>query len=169
MKNARRAQALCIVGNLETGRGLQTAIDKCDVLSAVISDHDSDVFEKMEEHKPVVIVIEDDPGKLDGVKLVQKIRRSAECPNIEIPILLILSRATTGRAIYGSESGANHMLTSPFTADKLWESFEQALNDTRKFVNTEEYVGPERRGMSNKKRGNSSSQFSGKRRRRKDR
>ncbi len=154
MTKTRCAHALCFVGNDETGQVLQTLIERCDVLDAIISDYDCDVFEKMTEVKPVVTVIEDSPGKVDGIELVQKIRRSEDSPNIEIPILLVLSKATGRRAIDGSESGANQILTAPFTSAKLWECFEQTLNDTRKFIVSEEYVGPERRGKSDKKRTN---------------
>jgi len=169
MEKIRCAHALCFVGNKETGKVLQTLIDKCEVLDAVIIDHVCDVFEKMNEINPVVAVIEDAPGKVNGIELVQKIRRSTDCHNIEIPILLVLSYATARRAIEGSESGANQILTAPFTSAKLWECFEQTLNDTRKFVVNEDYVGPERRGISDKKRGNGRAGFTGMGRRRKDR
>jgi len=148
VKKSRCAHALCFVGDDKTGQVLQTLIDKCDVLNAVISDPGCNVFEKMTELKPVITVIEDAPGQVDGIELVQKIRRSEESPNIETPILLILSRATGRRAIDGSESGANQILTAPFTSAKLWECFEQALNDNRKFIVSKDYVGPERRGKT---------------------
>ncbi len=154
MEKARCAHALCFVGNKETGKVLQTLIDRCEVLDAVIADHKVDVFEKLNEINPVVAVIEDAPGKVDGIELIQKIRRSDDSPNIKIPILLILSRATARRAIDGSESGANQILTAPFTPAKLWECFEQTFDDTRRFVVNEEYVGPERRGGSDKNRSN---------------
>ena len=160
------AHALCFVGNTQTGKVLQSLIDRCDVLDAVITDHNCNVFEKMNEINPVVAVIEDAPGKVDGIELVQKIRRSEDSPNIKIPILLVLSYATARRVIEGSESGANQILTVPFTSAKLWECFENTLNDPRKFVVSEEYVGPERRGSGDKKRGNGRSGFAGMGRRR---
>jgi len=165
MEKIRCAHALCFVGNAQTGKVLQSLIDRCDVLDAVIADHNCNVFEKMNEINPVVAVIEDAPGKVDGLELVQKIRRSKDSPNIEIPILLVLSYATSRRAIEGSESGANQILTAPFTSAKLWECFESTLNDPRKFVVSEEYVGPERRGGGDKRRAG----FTGLGRRRKDR
>lgn len=169
MEKPRCASALCFVGNKETGKVLQSLIDRCEVLDAVISNYDCDVIEKLNEINPVVTVIEDAPGKVDGIELVQKIRRSQDYSNIQIPILLVLSRATARRAIDGSESGANQILTAPFTSAKLWESFEQTFNDTRKFVVSEEYVGPERRGGSDKKRSGRNGSFTGMGRRRGER
>ena len=154
MEKTRCAHALCFVGNTQTGKFLQSLIGRCDVLDAVITDHNCNVFEKINEINPVVAVIEDAPGKVDGIVLVQKIRRSESSPNIKIPILLVLNYATARRAIEGSESGANQILTAPFTSAKLWECFENTLNDPRKFVVSEEYVGPERRGGGDKKRSN---------------
>jgi len=168
MEKIRCAHALCFVGNTQTGKVLQSLIDRCDVLDAVIADHNCNVFEKMNEINPVVAVIEDAPGKVDGIELVEKIRRSKDSPNIEIPILLVLSYATARRAIEGAESGANQILTAPFTSAKLWECFEQTLNDTHKFVVNDIYVGPERRGNSDKKRVNSRNGFAGMGRRRGD-
>jgi len=169
MEKTGCAHALCFIGNKETGSVLQSLIDKCDLLDAVITDHDGDVFEKMNEINPVVAVIEDSPGKVDGIDLVQKIRRSEESPNVKIPILLVLSHATARRAIEGSESGANQILTAPFSSAKMWECFEQTFNDTRRFVVSEEYVGPERRNISDKKRGHGLGGIAGRARRRGDR
>lgn len=169
MEKTRRAHALCFVGNKETGKVLQSLIDRCEVLDAVITDHDCNVFEKMNEINPVVAIIEDAPGKVDGLELVQKIRKSEDSPNIKIPILLILSYATSRRAIEGSESGANQILTAPFTSAKLWECFEQTFDDKRKFVVQDDYVGPERRNNSDKKRGNGRAGLTGMGRRRGDR
>lgn len=168
MKNNRCAHALCFVGNTSTGQILKSSIGRSDVLDAVVIEQDDDVFEKLEDVKPVIVVIEDAPGKFDGIDIVHRIRNSKDYSNIEIPIILILSSGTARRAIDGSESGANQILTAPFTSGKLWECFELALNDTRRFVVTDEYTGPERRSDARKIRASSKKEFSGIGRRRED-
>lgn len=142
------AHALCFIGNKETGSTLQALIEQNELLNAVIADQNVNVFDKMREVNPIMALVEDIPGKIDGIKLVYNIRRSQRCPNIHIPTILILNEATTGRVIDSSISGTNQIITAPFSSTKLWECFELALKDNRRFIETEQYVGPERRGKS---------------------
>lgn len=145
MVKSRAARALCLVGSKDLAGIVERAFAQNELLDAVFTEHSGNgLFQAWNEMDPVLAVVEDGE-RLDGVELVRSFRRSGDCPNNRIPILLLINDATHKRVLAASSAGANRILTTPFTMKKCWEQIEETLTDDRPFVVTDKYVGPERR------------------------
>jgi DNA-binding response OmpR family regulator len=80
---------------------------------------------------------------MDGLDLVRWVRRSAPVPSIPIVMLTGYSRVD---AIVGArDAGANLVVKKPLSPQVLFDRLAWMGLGTRKFVETETYVGPDRR------------------------
>lgn len=145
MHDKSKAAVLCAIHSAEVKLLLEAAFQDSALLAAHFIDSPDRMFGEMQQLEPIAVLIEDVEGGFNGVELTRDVRRDPESPNNRMPIVLMLNGATQRKAMDAALSGANYMLSSPFTQQKCWERIEQALTDTREFVVTEMYVGPERR------------------------
>ena len=145
MGGKSQAAVLCAIHSSEVKLLLKSAFEDSTLLIAEFIENPELMFDEMRRLQPIALLVEDVDGGFDGTGLTRDVRRSAASPEKQIPIVLMLNEATQRKAIDASLSGANFMLSSPFTRQKCWERLQQALTDTREFVVTEMYVGPERR------------------------
>ncbi len=150
-----KARVLCIAVSAQLRSALSTLFEASELLEALFVNRPDALFTEMQDSKPILAIIEDIEGTLDGLSIVQSIRRSEQSPNIRLPTLLIFNETTYKRVLAASDAGANHILTAPFTSQECWESIEDTLTDERPFVETKQYVGPERRGPAASKFGGS--------------
>ena len=145
MGGKSQAVVLCAIHSLEVKLLLESAFEDSALLTAEFIENPERMFSEMQRLQPIALLVEDVEGGFNGTELTRDVRRSPATPEQQIPIVLMLNDATQRKAIDASLSGANYMLSSPFTRQKCWERLEQALTDSREFVVTEMYVGPERR------------------------
>ena len=100
-----------------------------------------------------VVLIRDELPTLDAVELCKTVRTSSDSPNIRVPIVLICTDRNLQRTVEASNAGANEVLLFPFNEDKLAQRLLAAYHDRREFVESEFYVGPERRSLKKSKYG----------------
>jgi len=83
---------------------------------------------------------------MDGLDLVRWVRRSAPVPYIPIVVLTGYSRVD---AVVGArDAGANLVVKKPLSPQVLFDRLAWMGLGTRKFIETETYVGPDRRFKS---------------------
>jgi DNA-binding response OmpR family regulator len=83
---------------------------------------------------------------MDGLDLVRWVRRSAPVPYIPIVVLTGYSRVD---AVVGArDAGANLVVKKPLAPQVLFDRLAWMGMGTRKFIETETYVGPDRRFKS---------------------
>ena len=81
----------------------------------------------------------------DGLEMVRQIRKTLPDPLRRIPIVLCTGYSEYDRVIEASEAGIHEMLCKPVTPKELYLKLTNALTSDRVFVETEDYIGPERR------------------------
>lgn len=62
---------------------------------------------------------------MDGIKMVEELRKIAEYATT--PIFVLTSDAASSRAEEGKKAGANAWILKPVKADLLWKAIEKAL------------------------------------------
>jgi DNA-binding response OmpR family regulator len=83
---------------------------------------------------------------MDGLDLVRWVRRSAPVPYVPIVVLTGYSRVD---AVVGArDAGANLVVKKPLSPQVLFDRLAWMGQGSRKFVETETYVGPDRRFKS---------------------
>jgi len=80
-----------------------------------------------------------------GVDLAGKLRKTEKNPNRGIPIVMITGRAEGPVILAARDAGIDEYLIKPLTTAALAQKVDVALNRRRPFVETDAYVGPERR------------------------
>ncbi|WP_349368110.1 response regulator [Salinarimonas sp.] len=83
------------------------------------------------------------PG-LDGIGLTKRLRDRTASPSPFVPILMVTSYAERGRVMKAMRAGVSGYLVKPATPRAFYERLLAICADTRPFVATPHYFGPDR-------------------------
>ncbi|MFC1673393.1 response regulator [Pseudomonadota bacterium] len=81
----------------------------------------------------------------DGVELTQMIRSSDEVIDKYIPIIMMSAHAEEWRVAKARDAGINEFLVKPLTAIKVISHIRAVIEQPRKFVQSRQFFGPDRR------------------------
>jgi DNA-binding response OmpR family regulator len=84
------------------------------------------------------------PGE-DGLSLTRDIRRRRDDPNCTTPILLVSGHTPVAKVLKARDAGANFVVKKPIAPDVLLSRIEWLARNTREFVESAGYSGPDRR------------------------
>lgn len=104
-----------------------------------------DALELMRQ-TPIDIVITDLAMRpIDGLEFTRMVRLAPDSPNPTVPIVLVTAHADRKRVKAARDAGVNSVLVKPLSARNLLHHVNAALTDSRPFVRTSSYFGPQRR------------------------
>ncbi|KKB10957.1 hypothetical protein VE25_15350 [Devosia geojensis] len=92
-----------------------------------------------------VILINDGLAGLDTVEFVRRLRHSAECRNRLTPVVMMAARPDATRIAAARDAGVTEFLRKPFAANHLEARLAVIARAPRPIIETEGYVGPDRR------------------------
>tara|TARA_R110002072_G_scaffold103710_13_gene227529 strand:+ start:2790 stop:3290 length:501 start_codon:yes stop_codon:yes gene_type:complete len=96
--------------------------------------------------QPVDLVITDWKMKpRDGIDLVSSIRSPVSSPSPGLPVIMLTAYDGTDRIRQARRAGVNAFLIKPVTASALASCLRDVLTGDHGYVETDDYVGPERR------------------------
>ena len=95
--------------------------------------------------QPDIVVIDLDLTGMDGLELLQDIRRGGAGIPSDIAILVASAHVDREYVAKAREAGANWILVKPLTFRRLYEGLVKVIMDERPFVEGDVYVGPDRR------------------------
>ncbi|WP_372425665.1 response regulator [Salinarimonas chemoclinalis] len=98
----------------------------------------------MREAPADVVVTDWEMPGLDGIALTKALRDRAASPNAFVPILMLTAYGERGRVMRAMRAGVNGYLVKPVTPRAFYERLLAVLADTRPFVATPHYFGPDR-------------------------
>lgn len=84
-------------------------------------------------------------GDGSGLRLVERIRTGAECPNPTIPVIAVSALAGVPDVAAARDTGVNEFVAKPFTTQTIFDRLERIVEFPRDFLVSSSYVGPERR------------------------
>jgi CheY-like chemotaxis protein len=96
-------------------------------------------------HPDVMVAVVENAENDEGLNLIRFIRRWDKSPNKRIPIVAASPRAELPVVTAVINNGGNEFVVLPASADQLMKKIFSALQSNRPFVETADYVGPERR------------------------
>ncbi len=79
---------------------------------------------------------------LDGADFAHTVRRDEECPNREVPILLITGAPDHHKVMKAKDAGINGILAKPIAPRDLYDRIYTMLAYPRPFIIAPDYVGP---------------------------
>jgi two-component system chemotaxis response regulator CheY len=83
--------------------------------------------------------------QLDGIAMLEFIRRNPNSPNPTIPIIMLTGRAEQVDVALARDYGINEYVIKPFTAKSIYSRLERIVEQPRSFVVAKTFVGPDRR------------------------
>lgn len=96
--------------------------------------------------RPVDLIIVDwKMAPVDGLAFTQMVRRKGDSPNPYIPILMLTAHTEISRVAAARDAGVSGFVKKPISARLLFDRISNVLTDTRMFVRTEGFFGPDRR------------------------
>ena len=81
----------------------------------------------------------------NGVELAQRVRQAEANPNRRMAIIMVTGRAEGPVILAARDAGVDEYLIKPLTTVALCQKIEAVLERRRQFIDTESYVGPDRR------------------------
>lgn len=105
----------------------------------------AEAMEILKEHTIDLLIVDVEMPGVDGLELVHWLRRSGMDPNAFVPIIMTGAHVRKDKVSKARDSGANFLLTKPFSATALLERIVWAARDSRPFLEVGDYFGPDRR------------------------
>lgn len=102
-------------------------------------------YEQFLKYKPDIVITDWLMEPIDGIKLIEKIRKDQNSPSRLVPIILISGYSAAPRVFHARDKGATEFLTKPFTGQDLAKRISHIINKPRDFVHTQDFFGPDRR------------------------
>ncbi len=105
----------------------------------------SEALAAFQEKEIDILLTEWNTHPLDGVRLVQEIRRSELTRIALVPTILLSENSTEEAVKYARDCGVTEFLAKPYTVRSLYKRMEHVIDFPREFIISDEYVGPDRR------------------------
>lgn len=118
-----------------------------EVMGAVNGEQGFDVFC---EESPDLVIADWLMDPVNGIELVEKIRRDSRSPNPFVPVILMTGFSEKRRVEWARDTGVTEFLVKPFTARTLYERIAIIIERPRQFVRAPDFFGPDRRRKSDK-------------------
>jgi CheY-like chemotaxis protein len=118
------------------GFGIQTRYT-CDSAGAAM--------EILKDSTVDLILVDCEMPGMDGHELVRWLRGSRIDPNAYVPVIMTAGHVRKSKVKAVRDCGANFLVTKPFSAASLLERLVWVARDSRPFLETSDYKGPDRR------------------------
>lgn len=92
-----------------------------------------------------LIILDWKMAPIDGLAFTRMIRHDPESPNPYAPILMLTAHTEMSRVAAARDAGVSGFIKKPISTKLLFERITSALTDTRHFVRTGDFFGPDRR------------------------
>lgn len=113
--------------------------------SIYTADNPEDAFDQFCRYKPDLVLTDWQMQPYDGIELIRRIRRDPRSPNKFVPVIMMTGYSHRIRVEMARDVGVTEFLVKPFTAKDLFARIEQLIERPRKFVDTSQFFGPDRR------------------------
>ena len=106
-------------------------------------------YEIFQREKPDLIITDWLLEGMDGITLTDKIRTDPRSQNPYIPIIITTGYRSIPRVETARDTGITEYLVKPFTSKDLYARIVQTIEKPRKFVESGNFFGPDRRRRKN--------------------
>ncbi|HEY8190181.1 MAG TPA: response regulator [Micavibrio sp.] len=138
--------SILVVDDMKPMLHLAVSILKTFGFQHIYQARDADeAFIKFCRFNPDIVLTDWMMGPYDGIELTDKIRNDPKSPNKFVPVILMTGYSARIRVMESRDKGVTEFLVKPFSAKDLYMRIEQLIEKPRKFVDTKQFFGPDRR------------------------
>ncbi len=142
LKNYR---ILVVDADLELAHVLKSMLNEMGFADVQLTRSGKEAISLMQKTAFDFIITEWHTQQLDGIGLLEFVRRSPNSPNPTIPIIMLTGRAEEVDVTLARNYGINEYVIKPFTAKSIYSRLERIIEQPRSFVVAKTFVGPDRR------------------------
>ncbi len=143
--NFKNLSVLLIEDNKGMKDLISSVLDGLGVKNLRMASDGENGFRLFQQENSDIIIADWEMQPVNGIEFTKTARRSSMSPNKMVPIILLTGYAAPQRVKIARDAGVTEYLIKPFTADALIKRITHVINNPRRFVVTETYVGPDRR------------------------
>lgn len=92
-----------------------------------------------------LLIVDSALADCEGYDFIHWLRRSEIEPNCFAPVILVTGHTKPSQIFRGRDAGASFVVRKPVAPPVMMQRILWLLNDTRKFVSSPTYCGPDRR------------------------
>lgn len=130
------AQALDIIATVLSSFGLRDIVRAASAAEALVA---------VKRASFDLILSDASMPEMDGYEFIHKLRRTGQDDTRITPVILVTGHTRRSQVIKARDCGANLMIAKPITPTILLERIYWVAKGDRMFVETDDYVGPDRR------------------------
>jgi CheY-like chemotaxis protein len=104
-----------------------------------------EAFEIMRATPVHLVLVDWRMRPIDGVTFTRMARNDHDAPNPYIPILMVTAHTEISRVAAARDAGVTGFVKKPISSRLLFERMSNALTDTRMFIRSNDFFGPDRR------------------------
>jgi len=109
------------------------------------ADTAAEALDIMRERAVDLVLLDWKMEPIDGLAFARMLRISERSPNPYVPILMLTAHTEASRVAAARDAGVSGFVKKPISARLLFERISFALTDTRMFVRSGDFFGPDRR------------------------
>lgn len=102
-------------------------------------------FEIMRERSVDLVIVDWMMQPVDGLAFTRMMRWEAASPNPYMPILMLTAHTEASRVAAARDAGVTGFIKKPISTRLLFDRVASALTDTRMFIRSDDFCGPDRR------------------------
>lgn len=102
-------------------------------------------FETMRERSVDLVIVDWMMQPVDGLAFTRMMRWDSASPDPYMPILMLTAHTEASRVAAARDAGVTGFIKKPISTRLLFDRVASALTDTRMFIRSDEFCGPDRR------------------------
>ncbi|MCB9980690.1 MAG: response regulator [Rhodospirillales bacterium] len=110
-----------------------------------VAENGQEGFTKFCRFNPDIVLTDWMMEPVNGIEMVEKIRKDPRSPNRFAPVLLMTGFSSRLRVEHARDMGITEFVVKPFTAKDLYTRIEHVIERPRQFVDAKHFFGPDRR------------------------
>lgn len=137
--------ALMVEANAEYTRITESMLRQCGIKEVIRAANAGEAVASLFMRKVDLVVCDYDVPPDGGLALLRTIRNRHVNKHYQVPVIVTCVGTDLKKVKAARDAGATEFLGKPFSAKYLWRALYSALEHGRPFIESEAYVGPDRR------------------------
>lgn len=105
----------------------------------------AEAFAVMRDRQTDLVIVDWMMQPMDGLAFTRMVRWEPDSPNPYVPLLMLTAHTEASRVAAARDAGVTGFIKKPISTRLLFDRVSSALTDTRSFVRSEDFFGPDRR------------------------
>lgn len=124
---------------------IKSVLDIFGVGQILVARDGQEGFDAYLSHNPDLIITDWMMRPIDGITMIEEIRKDVRGPNKFVPIIMMTGFSQKQRVCKARDVGTTEFLVKPFNVNDLYKRIAQIIEKPRQFVKSADFFGPDRR------------------------